>query len=203
MAMPMMEMSAAPATMGAKQMVAPAPTSAGSADTGASDFSTTNIQVAGVDEADFVKNDGKYIYIESGETLTIVDAFPPEQGKIVTELPVKGTVSELFLAGDRLVIFSDTNDEHWYTPKGSAVPVPDYSRKTEAMIYDISDRKSPKEVRTISAPGSYENARMIGDYVYFITEETPDYYNPRMPIIYDGSESVEVSSQEILQILRC
>src|SRR3989344_6288239 len=29
---------------------------------GASDYSQTNIQVAGVDEADFVKNDGRYIY---------------------------------------------------------------------------------------------------------------------------------------------
>jgi len=193
-AIPMAEMAPSPASMVAKEAASPTAIATGSSDKGANDFSTTNIQVAGVDEADFVKNDGKYIYIESGETLTIVDAFPPEQGKIVTELPVEGSVSELFLAGDHLVVFSDTNDEHWYIPKGSAVPIPDYSRKTEAVIYDISDRKSPKEVRTISAPGSYENARMIGDYVYFITEETPDYSNPRMPIIYDGTEPVEISS---------
>ncbi len=193
MAMAVPEMVLAPAPMAAKEMGAPATTSAGS-DKGASDFSTTNIQVAGVDEADFVKNDGKYIYIKSGDTLTIVDAFPPQQGKIVTELPVKGSVSELFLAGDRLVVFTDTNDEHWYTPKGSAVPIPDYSRKTQAVIYDISDRKSPKEVRTISAPGTYYNARMIGDYVYVLTKETPDYHNPRMPIIYDGTEPIEISS---------
>ena len=31
----------------------------------ASDYSTTNIQVDGVDEADIVKNDGKYIYTVS------------------------------------------------------------------------------------------------------------------------------------------
>ena len=29
----------------------------------AADYSKTNIQVEGVDEADFVKNDGKYIYV--------------------------------------------------------------------------------------------------------------------------------------------
>ncbi|NLL10514.1 MAG: hypothetical protein GX268_06445 [Methanomicrobiales archaeon] len=188
------DMAPSPVSTVAQEMASPAATKAGSSDKGASDFSTTNIQVAGVDEADFVKNDGKYIYIKSGETLTIVDAFPPEQGKIVFELPVKGSVSELFLAGDRLVVFSDIYDEHWYTPEGSAVPVPDYSRKTKAVIYDISDRKSPKEVRAISAPGSYENARMTGNYVYFITKERPDYSNPRMPIIYDGTRPVEISS---------
>lgn len=195
MALPMMEMAQGSAPVMAKEVAAvPVATSSVSSDVSAGDYSTTNVQVTGVDEADFVKNDGKYIYMESGKTLTIVDAFPPQQGNIVTELPVEGSVSELFLAGDRLVVFSDTYDEHWYTPSGSSVPVPDYSRKSKAVIYDISDRKNPKEVREISAPGSYENARMIGDYVYFLTSETPDYYNPRMPIVYDGDEKVEISS---------
>ncbi|MFH0966796.1 MAG: beta-propeller domain-containing protein, partial [Methanobacteriota archaeon] len=30
---------------------------------GATDYSTTNVQVAGVDEADYLKNDGRYIYL--------------------------------------------------------------------------------------------------------------------------------------------
>jgi len=76
-AIPMAEMAPSPASMVAKEAASPTAIATGSSDKGASDFSTTNIQVAGVDEADFVKNDGKYIYIESGETLTIVDAFPP------------------------------------------------------------------------------------------------------------------------------
>ena len=33
---------------------------------GSTDHSTTNVQVAGVDEPDFVKNDGRYIYVISG-----------------------------------------------------------------------------------------------------------------------------------------
>ena len=196
--MPMMDLaetSAAPEVSVAKQTAsAPLPTSSGITGVGASDYSKTNIQVSGVDEADFVKNDGKYIYIQSGDTLSIIDAFPPENGKIVAELPVEGSVSELFLAGNRLVVFTEINDEHWYTPKGSTVPVPDYSRKTRAVIYDISDQNHPKEVRDISSPGNYENARMIGDYVYFLTSDTPDYYNPRMPAIFDGNKSIEVSS---------
>ncbi|MDD1724436.1 MAG: beta-propeller domain-containing protein, partial [Methanospirillum sp.] len=158
---------------------------------GAESYSTTNIQVAGVDEADFVKNDGRYIYLESGDTLTIVEAYPPEKGKIVAEIPVKGSVSELFLSGDRLVIFTDSNDESWYTPEGSAVPVPDNQQNCHAIIYDISDRGNPREIRDISAPGRYEDARMISDYVYFISEDTPDYSHPTMPVIYDGTKAVD------------
>src|SRR3989344_2499100 len=46
--------------------------SAKAADSGGSadSYSTTNIQVEGVDEPDFVKNDGKYIYTLSGKTLS-------------------------------------------------------------------------------------------------------------------------------------
>ena len=35
-------------------------------ETASSDYSETNVQVAGVDEADIVKTDGEYIYIVSG-----------------------------------------------------------------------------------------------------------------------------------------
>ena len=39
-------------------------------------YSQTNIQVAGVDEPDIVKNDDRYIYTISGSTLAIIDAYP-------------------------------------------------------------------------------------------------------------------------------
>lgn len=196
LAMPMMAMeeSASQPVLSAAKTTASAPASNEGKGVGATDYSTTNVQVAGVDEADFVKNDGKYIYIQSGDTLSIVDVFPPQTGKIVTEMPVEGSVSELFLSGDRLVVFSDTYGEHWYTPKGTVVPVPDYSQSTHAVIYDISDRSHPREVRVIAAPGTYENARMIGDYVYFLTNDYPSYENPRIPVIYDGDVAIETSS---------
>lgn len=175
--------------MVAKEM-APVPTaSAPVSGVAGTDFSTTNIQVAGVDEADFIKNDGKYIYIRSRDGLSIVDVYPPEQGRVVTEIPVSG-VSELFLSGNRLVVFSSGRSETWYTPEGTSVPVPEYQERTHAIIYDISDRSAPKRVRDVSAPGTYQNARMIGDYVYFLSAESPDYYNPRMPIVYDGNQAV-------------
>ena len=43
------------------------------------EYSTTNIQVEGVDEADIVKTDGGYIYIVAGEAVHIVRSYPPEE----------------------------------------------------------------------------------------------------------------------------
>ena len=39
-----------------------------------SDYSTTNVQVEGVDEADIVKTDGEYIYLVKSNTIYIVNA---------------------------------------------------------------------------------------------------------------------------------
>ena len=50
------------------------------------DYSTTNIQVAGVDEADIVKNDGEYIYTITWNSIVILDAYPAEAAKIVSEI---------------------------------------------------------------------------------------------------------------------
>jgi inhibitor of cysteine peptidase len=56
---------------------------------GASDYSATNIQVAGVDEADIVKTDGEYIYLVSGNKTIIVRAYPPVQAQIVSEIELE------------------------------------------------------------------------------------------------------------------
>jgi len=42
----------------------------------ASDYSSTNVQVEGIDEADILKIDGKYIYMIVNDKLVIVEAFP-------------------------------------------------------------------------------------------------------------------------------
>lgn len=137
-----------------------------------SDYSTTNIQVAGVDEADFVKNDGKYIYIVSDEKLVIVDAYPPEQAAVVSETELDGTPEELFLSGDRLVLFMEAYEEVFVTPASSTVPVPYWQQTTHALVYSVKDHANPVLIRDVEVSGSYYNSRRIGDYVYLLTQDT-------------------------------
>ncbi|MBT0733960.1 beta-propeller domain-containing protein [Methanoculleus bourgensis] len=174
-------------------MDAPAPTSAPPAPTAARDYSTTNVQVEGVDEADFLKNDGKYIYVISGETLAILEAFPAEEGKIVSETRIDGIPTALFLAGDRLVVFASGTEESMTTVKGSITPVPIQRTVTHAYIYDIADRSEPDLVRTQTFTGSYYDARMIGDDVYVLTREAPVWIRDEIvlpEVRTDGGEPI-------------
>ena len=154
-------------------MNAPAPETTAAPTSAARDYSTTNVQVEGVDEADFVKNDGKYIYIISGETLAILEAFPAETAKIVSETRIDGRPTALFLSGDRLVVFAVAEEEDMTTPEGSVTPVPVWRTVTRAYVYDVGDRADTELLRTLTFTGDYYDARMVGDYVYTLTRESP------------------------------
>jgi uncharacterized secreted protein with C-terminal beta-propeller domain len=162
----------------------------------AGDFSTTNIQVAGVDEADFVKNDGRYIYIVSGGAVSIVDAYPPEGAKVLSEITVKGSARELYINGDTLVIIGDDFEADTpkvqeegilpratLAPSTTTAPYPGGFRYNKAVvyIYDVTNRTTPKLQEEVSVDGAYFNSRMIGDYVYMIATQYADYNNFRIP----------------------
>ena len=157
----------------------------------ARDYSTTNVQVEGVDEADFVKNDGKYIYIISGDTLAIVEAFPAKTAKIVSETRIEGRPAALFLAGDRLVVFAVTEEQQMTTPEGSVTPVPVWRTVTHAYVYAVGNRAEPELVRDLTFTGDYYDARMVGDYVYTLTRESPVWVRDDivLPEVRSGSAS--------------
>ncbi len=157
----------------------------------ADDYSTTNIQVEGVDEPDFVKNDGKYIYIISGDTLVIVDAYPAENASIVSETTIEGRPQEIFLAGDRLAVITSGWDDVLITPNGSAAPVPVDRRATHATVYSVRDRSHPEMLSDTAFTGSYYNARMIGNMLYLITSEYVPWYGgePLLPEVRYGNDT--------------
>lgn len=155
----------------------------------ASAYSTTNIQVEGVDEADFVKNDGKYIYMLAQNKLVITDAYPAASAKILSTVEIKGNPKDMFVNDDKLIVFTEDNYQDNIFPEYDYKPVPRYSPKTTAIIYDISDRTKPEEISNYSINGNYFSSRMIGDYVYFIVKEGVYYYNDyvEVPAIRQGS----------------
>ncbi|CAG0962719.1 MAG: beta-propeller domain-containing protein [Candidatus Methanoperedens sp.] len=158
----------------------------------ATDYSKTNIQVEGVDEADFVKNDRKYIYVIAQNKLVILDAFPASDATILSSTLIQGRPKDLFVNGDRLLIFMEDTDTVYGIPEYDYMPRPRDAMKTVAMVYDISNRKNPEEVANYSISGNYFQSRMIGDNVYFIAKDTVYYYNDfvDMPVIMKGSARI-------------
>jgi uncharacterized secreted protein with C-terminal beta-propeller domain len=143
----------------------------------ATGYSTTNIQVTGVDEADVVKTDGSFIYLSKDSTVYIVQAYPAEDAKVVAKIAFNVTVSDLFISGDKLVVFTlgYPNLMRWSSgsiiaPNRAIMPMP-ISSDTVVYFYDVTDRAKPVLERTYEAEGSYVATRMIGDYVYLVTQK--------------------------------
>ncbi|MCK9580277.1 MAG: beta-propeller domain-containing protein [Methanoregula sp.] len=145
---------------------------------GTTDYSTTNVQVAGVDEPDFVKNDGKYIYVISGDTLTIVDAYPSSGATIISKTLIDDTPKDIFVSGNRLVLFTtgssftEGRDSPVYASQMKSMPnYGSYSPATHVVFYDISDRKNPEITKDYGIDGDYIDARLIGSNLYLVTRE--------------------------------
>ncbi len=179
---------------GGAENAAPAPAT--------SDYSTTNIQVAGVDEADIVKTDGKYIYLVSGNKTIIVQAYPPEQARVLSEIEVDGRVIGTFINGDRLVVFEEETPYYPYYDLPSSAEktyMPYRSPRVYIKVYDVSDIQNPQLQREVSADGQYVSSRMIGDYAYVVVNE-PAYEEEgevNLPTIRVGGNETEVPATDI------
>ena len=164
---------------------------------GTDDYSETNVQIKGVDEADIIKTDGKYIYALVKNDLYIVDAYPAEQTEVLTKIAFKDRPQDIYISEDRLVVFGRNNQI--YNTKNYK----SFRRRgnyTFFKIFDISNPKNPKQLKDLDFEGNYANSRMIGDYIYFVTSNYNYYYiegEPVLPRILDSGDAISNFSPEI------
>jgi len=149
------------------------------------DYSKTNVQVEGVDEADIVKTDGEYIYVISGQKVVIVRAYPAEEAAVLSRITVNGTLKQIFINEERIVVFYETGS--WN------------EAKTFIEIYDVSDRENPAVKREMSVDGIYFASRMIGEYVYVVVRKAASVVDGEvsLPEIDFESECKVVPATEI------
>jgi len=188
------------------------------------EYSVTNIQVEGVDEADIVKTDGEYMYIVLGNNITILKAYPPEEAQILSQITLNGTLREIFINGDRLAVFGES---YFYQPVeayyvqvidvkiNETIPSPvepspiqlrispynlySSSRETFMKVYNVSDRANPFLTSEVALNGSYFSSRMIGDYVYAVTSQPTLWHNSRviLPTIMYLNETKTIQPTDI------
>ena len=170
--------SASPQGAGEKAAQADVQQSAGSAD-----YSKTNVQVEGVDEADIVKTDGNFIYQVSGERIIITKAVPAGEMKNTSILDYTGKdffPQEIYVDDRYLTVIGHTR-QHGYYPKIKTdqeaervmglIP-PYYMQNTvKVVIYEISDKSNPKQVRELEFTGRYASSRKIGSSVYLVANK--------------------------------
>jgi uncharacterized secreted protein with C-terminal beta-propeller domain len=121
------------------------------------DYTSTNVQEQGVDEVDFVKTDGDYIYVVHSGKLLIVKSWPAADSEIVATVNLWSHPSGLFLFDDYVLVFSS------FSQGGKR-----FAWGTRLDMIDVSDRHAPAIVRSIEVEGSMVGARMIDGHVYVI-----------------------------------
>jgi len=144
-------------------------------------YSQTNEQVAGVSEGDIVKTDGRYLYTMSqhDNTLRIIRAEADEL-EVVSTISIEGVWGAEFyiIDDDRLAIIGGEHVTIQPLPGLDDQPasriMPDvygwYGNSfTVLIIFDISDRDAPVELRRVSMEGWSISTRVIGGIVYLVT----------------------------------
>jgi len=141
------------------------------------DFSGTNNQEQGVDEADFIKTDGYFIYALQGTTLSIMSV--PEYGEIefASNTSVEGSPISMMLRGDRLVVLSsynpwsvDSEDALYeYLRWGGDYSLWRVSSMTKYTTYNITDRGAPVVVQELYLEGYNVDAREIDGSIRAVT----------------------------------
>lgn len=134
----------------------------------AASASKTNTQVAGVDEADIVKTDGRYVYLAANGALRIVEALRP---RIVSVTKLPGVVRELFVEGDRAVVYTSSGGRTKRCTYGYDCVFAGDGTSTRISVIDLTSRAEPKVVRRIDLSGSLMASRRIANTVHTVVAD--------------------------------
>lgn len=132
------------------------------------DYSTTNVQVENVDEADVTKTDGSYIYSISDNNVVITDVRDESNIKVVAkyEMDYDAIPQDLMLYKNRLVVIGSAQSNkissysyfYYY-----------YNNSTVVNILDLSNIEKPKLEKTYRLDQNYYTSRCIDGNLYIIS----------------------------------
>lgn len=139
-------------------------TESSSSSSNTKDYSTTNIQIENVDEADIVKTDGDYIYSISEDNVIITDAKDPKQPKVVATIQSEDDdiPEDIILYKDKLVVISTKGNQtqrYYYNNRMNTV----------VKIYNITSREKPMLTKSYEMYEPYYTSRCIDNVLYVIS----------------------------------
>jgi inhibitor of cysteine peptidase len=147
------------------------------------DYSTTNIQVQGVDEADVIKTDGEYIYQVNHERIIIAKAYPANEMTIIDTLKFDEKsmrLHEIYVDDKHLVVigssYLDFEEEDQEMNQKEIAPRHHRRHTVKAIIYNIQDKANITPIREVELEGDYVTSRKIGSSLYLIANKYLDVY---------------------------
>lgn len=194
----------------------PSPTDGDSGAEGPSGFSDTNRQVADVDEADIVKvgDEGRKLYVIRGNGFYEFDSWPAAETSKVADLEIEGGVMEMFVEGDRGVVFSsvygveelddgDLCQGYGYGPEPGVADGDAYyycgRSFVKLTVVDLSG-DVPAAVREIYVDGWYGSSRRHDGIVRAVIQSSmqrPGTVPQMWEIIWGGEVQPQTREEEI------
>ncbi len=159
------------------------------------DVSTTNIQIAGVDEADILKtNKNSYIYADAKHNAIYIIRSPLDRvtstinlsnAKITSTIllpkQMQWQESQLFISDNTLIVIAQ---------RYVAVRNPgfiDKSQKTIVAIYDITNDSKPTLTTIHEMDGYYNDARLVHNKLHLLTTANINRYDRIIPFVQEGN----------------
>lgn len=142
------------------------------------DFSTTNTQVDGIDESDFVKNDGEYLYVQDEEKVTVIDIREDKMKTISTirpELEENDHICDMYVDDKRVILIIERtlNYEHFSSFENSYSTTdciaPSGDAKVIMQTYDVTDPMKVTLVGTMTVDGAYKESRKEDKVIFLFT----------------------------------
>ena len=151
-------------------------------------YSTTNVQVAGVDEPDTIKTDGERILTIMNGILHYVEV-DGAAGRLAGSLTLpEGWNHRFFMAGDRALVFSQGDGYAVPLIEGDSRIMPTWNGPvTLVHEIDLSDPAAMRIVRTLRLEGGYLSARAIDGTVRMVISSYPS----DLPFVYPSGPAAE------------
>ena len=159
------------------------------------DYSKTNIQVEGVDEADIIKTDGDYIYSISEKNVIITDAKDPNSLNKVATISFDNPPEDILLYKDQLIVINTENkngvyDRYYWTYRSND--------NTIVNIYNIKDKSNPKKIKSFKLNEDYKTSRLTDGNLYIFSSGYLRKDNDKVEREYEeNNETKEINLKDI------
>ena len=182
----------------ARPRAMPRPPSVMAAPASAGQVSGTNLQEQGVDEADMVKTDGRYLYgaNQQGAGIRIFDT-QAVSGSTLKQiatigLPANSQLHGIYLIPNRKQLIALTSSYQpmrhpmrRYRPYGG-------SGQTQILIFNLANVAKPQLVRQLDIEGGFFQSRRINNRLYLVLNN----YLSGYPIVHKGIESKQALTEQ-------
>lgn len=172
-------------------------TESSSSSSNTKDYSTTNIQVENVDEADIVKTDGDYIYSISEDNVIITDVKDPTQPKVVATIKLENEdiPEDIIIYKDKLVVISAKGNQTQRYYYGNRM-------NTVVRIYNIASKENPVLTKSYEMYEPYYTSRCIDNMLYVISSGNLREEDDEIVIAYNEDNMEKEMSVDKIKYLK-